>query len=193
MLRYVNINRGIQIEIIRCRDNCFLTVASTYSLINFREIIFLRKTVESLFRGIENICDNLVTKNNIYILFVHILALNRDASRAKVIINSFYLSSCFFCLQRYKEFLKLPNKMHFNYVFRCIFNVCFICKENSDTLFAFVAYQGIGPRGVGIAWQSESLLPVVGEFRLLLSSRTAGSLFVKLKHADASAVKHLNL
>lgn len=62
----------------------------------------------------------------------------------------FYLSSCFiFLMQRYKEFLKLPNKMHFNYVFRCIFNVCFICKENSDTLFAFlfsfVAHQGIGP------------------------------------------------
>nr|DAL09241.1 MAG TPA_asm: hypothetical protein [Caudoviricetes sp.] len=26
-------------------------------------------------------------------------------------------------MQRYEEFLKLPNKMHFNCVFKCIFNV----------------------------------------------------------------------
>nr|DAY98331.1 MAG TPA: hypothetical protein [Caudoviricetes sp.] len=29
----------------------------------------------------------------------------------------------FYLMQRYEEFLKLPNKMHFNYVFKCIFNV----------------------------------------------------------------------
>nr|DAQ63262.1 MAG TPA: hypothetical protein [Caudoviricetes sp.] len=40
-------------------------------------------------------------------------------------------------MQRYKEFLKLPNKMHFNYAFRCIFNLCFIFKENSQHLFIF--------------------------------------------------------
>lgn len=45
--------------------------------------------------------------------------------------------------------------MHFNYVFRCIFNVCFIFKVNSDTFFAllfpFVAHLGIGPRRMSIS------------------------------------------
>lgn len=79
MLRHMNINRGAQIEIILCRNNCLLTVASAYRLRNFREIIFLRKAIESLFRGIENVCDNLVAKNNIYILVVHIFPLDRVA------------------------------------------------------------------------------------------------------------------
>nr|DAF96714.1 MAG TPA: hypothetical protein [Siphoviridae sp. ctfrT39]DAG03936.1 MAG TPA: hypothetical protein [Siphoviridae sp. ct0vA12] len=73
MLRYVNINRGVQIEIIRCRNNCFLTVTSAYRLRNFCELIFLRKAIESLFWGVENVCDNLITKNYIYFLVVHIL------------------------------------------------------------------------------------------------------------------------
>ena len=68
MLCYMNIDRGAQIEIIRCRNNCFLTVASAYRLRNFRELIFLRKAIKSLFWEVENVCDNLVAKNNIYFL-----------------------------------------------------------------------------------------------------------------------------
>lgn len=29
----------------------------------------------------------------------------------------------FYLMQRYEEFLKLPNKIHIKYYFRCIFNV----------------------------------------------------------------------
>ena len=69
----MNIDRSAQIEIIRCRNNCLLTVTSAYRLKNFRELIFLRKAIKSLFRGIENVCNSLAVKNNIYILFVHVL------------------------------------------------------------------------------------------------------------------------
>lgn len=108
----------------------------------------------------------------------------------------FYLSSCFICLQRYKEFLKLPNKMHFNYYFRCIFNLYFIFKENSQHLFHLLFFFCRPPGNrtlrnldcLAIRW----LLPVVGEFRLLLSIANHRTACVKLKHADASAVKHLN-
>lgn len=46
--------------------------------------------------------------------------------------------------------MKLPNKIHIKCEFKCIFNICSICKVNSDTFFAFlfflVAHLGVGPR-----------------------------------------------
>ena len=79
MLCYMNIDRCIQIEIIHCRDNRLFAIESTYSLSDFREIIFLRKAIKCLFLRIENICDNIVATNNIYFLVVHLLSAYRVA------------------------------------------------------------------------------------------------------------------
>lgn len=79
----------------------------------------------------------------------------------------------------------------------CIFNFCLICKVNSCHLFqlSFFICRPPGIRTLrnldclAIRW----LLPAVGEIWLLLSSRTADSLFiVNLKQiANAFAHKHL--
>ena len=85
-------------------------------------------------------------------------------------------------MQRYEEFLKLPNKIHIKCQFRCIFNFCLICKVNSCHLFQL----SCRPPGIrtlrnldclAIRW----LLPAVGEIRLLLSIANHRTACVKLK------------
>ena len=85
-------------------------------------------------------------------------------------------------MQRYGEFLKLPNKIHIKCVFRCIFNFCWIFKVNSCHLFQ-LSCRPPGNRTLrnldclAILW----LLPAVGEIRLLLSIANHSTAFVKLK------------
>ena len=85
-------------------------------------------------------------------------------------------------MQRYEEFLKLPNKIHIKCQFRCIFNFCWIFKVYSCHLFQLYCR----PPGIrtlrnldclAIRW----LLPSVGEIRLLLSIANHSTAFVKLK------------
>ena len=100
-------------------------------------------------------------------------------------------------MQRYKEFLKLPNKIHIKCYFRCIFNFCLICKVNSCHLF-HITCRPPGNRTLrnldclSIRW----LLPAVGEIRLLLSIANHRTASCKTKtNADASAktIKFLKL
>ena len=48
----------------------------------------------------------------------------------KIIISIIYYLLVLFLMQRYGKFLKLPNKIHIKYYFRCIFNVL-LCFQHS--------------------------------------------------------------
>ena len=59
------------------------------------------------------------------------------ANLAQPVIIIYYLL-VLFLMQRYEEFLKLPNKIHIKYYFRCIFNVLLRFKYSIPYLSVIV-------------------------------------------------------
>ena len=56
----------------------------------------------------------------------------------KIIISIIYYLLVLFLMQRYGKFLKLPNKIHIKYYFRCIFNVLLRFKYSIPYLSVIV-------------------------------------------------------
>ena len=62
-----------------------------------------------------------------------------------MIISIIYYLLVLFLMQRYKEFPKLPNKIHIKYYFRCIFNVLLRFQHSIPYLSVICSLRGVDP------------------------------------------------